>query len=340
MRWQAVLETAGGKPNSFWIVPVGEPFARPMIARTVRVEGMAEAAALLAAAPSIVEAAEDLLRSVDITGPQGIGAGQYAPLREAVTLARTPVPMTPSSPQPAPRRLNLIVELFGPGATLPGDCLPDYFDDPCKAIEAGLAEVARVAAIPPQERDPTTDFAVRFAIRVCPDDEAGATRSFRTEFPDFDPATMPPLPAGWDDLSWRNDACPLFFNRRARLALGVEYANADLRTTPGAPRYNLCRVGVHSDGEPDLGGAEHELILASDDWDAILASIAAQPTLDPKALAAEAFSLAIRRLQDLLGVRTGDLAALFWSGREAQVLSLFEAYARAEQSSATPNGRP
>jgi hypothetical protein len=87
MRWQAALETEGGRPRSFWIVPVDEPFARPMIARTVREDGMAEAAAMLAAAPDVVEAAEALLQAVNVTGPQGVAASQFKPLQDAVTLA-------------------------------------------------------------------------------------------------------------------------------------------------------------------------------------------------------------------------------------------------------------
>jgi hypothetical protein len=32
--------------------------------------------------------------------------------------------------------------------------------------------------------------------------------SYRQEFPNFDPATMPEIPTGWEDISWHNDACP------------------------------------------------------------------------------------------------------------------------------------
>lgn len=34
--------------------------------------------------------------------------------------------------------------------------------------------------------------------------------NFRTEFPDFDPATMPEIPSNWTDTSWDNDTCPSF----------------------------------------------------------------------------------------------------------------------------------
>ena len=34
--------------------------------------------------------------------------------------------------------------------------------------------------------------------------------SYQTAFPDFDPATMPDIPAAWRDVSWHNDACPCF----------------------------------------------------------------------------------------------------------------------------------
>jgi hypothetical protein len=232
-------------------------------------------------------------------------------------------------------KLVFVVELFAEGAPLPGGCLPDVFNGPVKAVAAGIAELGRVAAISPAERDRTTDFASRFSERVSPASagEAGAT-TFRTEFPDFDPRTMPALPRGWEDRSWRNDACPWFFNRGARLALGIEYLEPDRRTSPGAPRFNLCRVGIFSDGEPDLGGEEQQLVLATDDWAAMLEAIAGQPGLDARRLAAEAFTLAIQQLQARLGVRTGDVAGHFWSGREREVIGFFKTYVRAEQADA------
>ena len=50
----------------------------------------------------------------------------------------------------------------------------------------------------------------------------------------------------------------------------------------------------------------------------------------PYYLAKHAFDIALKHIQDTLGVTSGDLAAQFWSGRDyAPVLSL-TTYARAE----------
>ena len=31
---------------------------------------------------------------------------------------------------------------------------------------------------------------------------------YRTEFPHYDPQTLPKIPMGWKDVSWHNDCCP------------------------------------------------------------------------------------------------------------------------------------
>jgi hypothetical protein len=65
--WLPALETAGGIPDNYWIVPAGEQFAQPIIARTVRREGMEQHASLLAAAPDLANAGADLTAA--LAGP-------------------------------------------------------------------------------------------------------------------------------------------------------------------------------------------------------------------------------------------------------------------------------
>jgi hypothetical protein len=33
-------------------------------------------------------------------------------------------------------------------------------------------------------------------------------RTYKTEFPEFNAAELPPIPATWEDVSWKNDTCP------------------------------------------------------------------------------------------------------------------------------------
>ena len=54
--------------------------------------------------------------------------------------------------------------------------------------------------------------------------------SYREEFPDFDPATMPVLPPGFVDQSWRNDVAPFFVAER--VGLWVHYAKPEDREVP------------------------------------------------------------------------------------------------------------
>lgn len=104
---------------------------------------------------------------------------------------------------------------------------------------------------------------------------------YRSEFPDFDPATMPAIPAEWTDISWHNDACPSFTARGEgdigsggwRLYVFIDYAEDKRREQRGFSRFNAW---VEVDG-PTNG----DNIFFSDDWDAILAFVQA---FDPTTL--------------------------------------------------------
>lgn len=80
------------------------------------------------------------------------------------------------------------------------------------------------------------------------------------EFPDFDLATLPPIPEGWTDSSWHNDACPSF--TKGELQLFIDYADPARRELGiEAPRFALMRM-------PDL------TLCWSDEWADVLAAIA------------------------------------------------------------------
>lgn len=82
--------------------------------------------------------------------------------------------------------------------------------------------------------------------------------TYRTEFPDFDPTTMPSIPEGFADVSWHNDACPSFHNKAIGLVLFVDYVDARNREFPETPRFLLCAC--------DAEGAPEDTLLASEYW--------------------------------------------------------------------------
>lgn len=82
--------------------------------------------------------------------------------------------------------------------------------------------------------------------------------TYREQFPDFDPATMPAIPATWADRSWRNDNCPSF--QSGEWTIWVDYAEPAQREH-GGPRYHVeCGLGYVRE--------------ATDDWAAVLARVA------------------------------------------------------------------
>lgn len=89
--------------------------------------------------------------------------------------------------------------------------------------------------------------------------------SYRTEFPDFDPADMPELPAGFEDRSWKNDACPSFFNLSIMRALWIDYRDPAMREQPETKRFGLYEID--GEGARINGGRE----LETDEWPRIVA---------------------------------------------------------------------
>ena len=90
--------------------------------------------------------------------------------------------------------------------------------------------------------------------------------SYRTEFPNFDPATLPAECAAWEDVSWRQDTCPSFLTGDGHIVF-VDYADPADREIPECERFSVqaCDAdGCAFDSEP----------FASDDWAAVLAHLA------------------------------------------------------------------
>lgn len=88
---------------------------------------------------------------------------------------------------------------------------------------------------------------------------------YRKEFPDFDPASLPVIPAHWQDESWHNDACP-FFVMGATMGVFVDYVDPAMRECGAdVPRFSVVRL---EDGAHPL---QPSTIIATDDWCAVLA---------------------------------------------------------------------
>lgn len=83
---------------------------------------------------------------------------------------------------------------------------------------------------------------------------------YRTEFPDFDPATLPPIPSDWEDTSWHNNTCPSFSPRGSDVAVYVNYLDETDRDWPGGKRYAVV-------------ADDNIVLLESDDWDETVARV-------------------------------------------------------------------
>lgn len=117
--------------------------------------------------------------------------------------------------------------------------------------------------------------------------------TYQTEFPTFDPATMPAMPDGFVDNSWGNDMCPNFILNLPGLRwveIWVDFANPEDREFIGEeamPRFAVRRgsdeihvglsVGLRAGesaryrGDPDP--ADADWFFQSDDFAAILAEV-------------------------------------------------------------------
>lgn len=89
--------------------------------------------------------------------------------------------------------------------------------------------------------------------------------TFRDEFPDFDPATMPAIPSGWQDVSWHNDSCPSFEVPGTGAQVFVDFADPTLREIKKGPRFFV------------LGEGATTTLFTGDDWSAVLAFIGTLP---------------------------------------------------------------
>ena len=85
--------------------------------------------------------------------------------------------------------------------------------------------------------------------------------TYREEFPDFDPATMPPIPTHWIDQSWHNDACPSFNAGNGKVVF-IDFADPYLREVEGGPRFT-----VHADPETN---DHNDVLFEADDWQFVL----------------------------------------------------------------------
>jgi hypothetical protein len=91
----------------------------------------------------------------------------------------------------------------------------------------------------------------------------------RTEFPDFDIASLPAIPGDWGDVSWHNDACPKFtppiaLPNNGRIEIFIDAANPEDRENDCGGRFIVTSVDDNS-GED---------LLITDDWQAVLDLIA------------------------------------------------------------------
>ena len=87
---------------------------------------------------------------------------------------------------------------------------------------------------------------------------------FKEEHPDFGELEFP-IPIGFIDSSWHNDNCPSWYDEQSHLKLWIDYADPDMRDSPG-PRFALQQY--NSDNE------FVDEILASDDYEEILKAVA------------------------------------------------------------------
>jgi hypothetical protein len=88
--------------------------------------------------------------------------------------------------------------------------------------------------------------------------------AIRFEFPDFDLATLPAIPADWTDESWHNDECPKFASPSGFVVF-IDAEDPDDRAYDGDSRFGVCRRDAES------GDLEH--LLDSSDWAEVLAIV-------------------------------------------------------------------
>jgi hypothetical protein len=89
---------------------------------------------------------------------------------------------------------------------------------------------------------------------------------YQKAFPDF--VLDVELPEGFEDTSWRNDACPSFTHEASKTKIWIDYADTALREFPDSSRFS---VEIY---EPDTILSEDDRwLLWSDDWSEVVALV-------------------------------------------------------------------
>jgi hypothetical protein len=90
------------------------------------------------------------------------------------------------------------------------------------------------------------------------------------EFPDFDPATMPEIPAGFAAAHWHHETCPHWIHGEddvPHMELFIDYPDPERREFPDEARYSLHWLTA------PLKNLDSWLIENTDDWAKILDAI-------------------------------------------------------------------
>lgn len=94
--------------------------------------------------------------------------------------------------------------------------------------------------------------------------------SARTEFPDYPSERLPPIPEGWTDMSWCNDACPCFGT--GDVIVFVDFPEPSEREYPETKRFSVV-------SNPE--SANTEVLLHTDDWAEVLTFVSARAAAVP-----------------------------------------------------------
>lgn len=89
--------------------------------------------------------------------------------------------------------------------------------------------------------------------------------NLRYSFPAYKVETLPEIPEGFLDMSWRNDMCPSFVNEALNLTIWVDFENPDDREDPELERFMLCKSEDDGDGPV--------IIISTNDYNAILEAL-------------------------------------------------------------------
>ena len=78
---------------------------------------------------------------------------------------------------------------------------------------------------------------------------------YATAFPDYPAASMPSVPTGFYDGSYRNDVCPRFISDDDRVSIWVDYPDPDARELSLVRQYRVTLASIDDD-----------IVLETDDW--------------------------------------------------------------------------